>query len=53
MRLIDVVPGSRRRIAFVITCKIAVRWKKAPAPIVVPGIRALIVISVLADLAEI
>jgi hypothetical protein len=40
-------------MAFVITWRIAVRWKKAPAPIVVPGMRVEIKISPLAPLAAI
>lgn len=41
-------PGSRTRMAFAITCKIAVHWKKGAAPIVVPGIRVEIASSVFA-----
>ena len=34
-----VAPGSRTRIAFVMTWSIVVRWKKGPAPMVMPFTR--------------
>jgi hypothetical protein len=43
-----VVPGSSTRIELVITCRIAVLWKNGAAPIVVPGIRVVTVMSLLA-----
>ena len=36
-------------MAFVMTCRIAVRWKKGPQPIVVSGMRVVTVTSPLAD----
>lgn len=39
------IPGARTQIALVTTCKIAVRWKNGAAPIVVPGILVVILIS--------
>lgn len=38
-------PGSKTLIAFVITTKIAVRWKNGAAPTVVPGILVVMVTS--------
>jgi hypothetical protein len=43
------LPGSSTRIALVITCSIAVRWKNVPAPIVVPGMRVVMAISLFDD----
>lgn len=39
------MPGAKTQIALVTTCKIAVRWKNGAAPIVVPGILVVILIS--------
>ena len=38
----SVPSGSRTRMALVMTCNIAVRWKNGAAPIVKPGVRVLI-----------
>lgn len=42
------IPGSRTRMAFVTTWRIAVRWKNGAAPMVVPWIRVVIDTSALA-----
>lgn len=41
----SVPSGSRTRMALVMTCNIAVRWKNGAAPIVKPGVRVLIEMS--------
>jgi hypothetical protein len=39
------LPGSRILMELVMTCKIAVLWKKGAAPTVVPGIRVVMAMS--------